>query len=323
MTRRQKLFAVVSVAVLAMDYQLAVAQDRGQVPAKQARPAQAAPAQAQQAQQFPPEAMDQLLGQWELQSRKLETLEVDIYRIDRDAQWGDEVHFTGHAAFKNPDLAYVDYRKVKVLAKPDPKVKNKNVVVVQKDKNGQPLSDPFETILCTGKEVWDYRSDARNLVIWTLDNTMRKKVLDEGPLPFLFRMRAGDAKQRYRMALRAQDDKYSLIVVTPNIKEDQEVFSTAWVKLDRKFLLPAQITLISPDRVKRQDFWLSKFNATEGINANYFIGVKPTKVSGWSVEINPLRDEPAGAAAKRPRRAGDPKAAQRPVPARGDQVERQ
>jgi TIGR03009 family protein len=312
------LFAVVSIGLLAMDYRSARAQDRGQAPAKQARPAQAAAGQVQQAQKFSPEAMDELLGQWELQSRKLETLEVDIYRIDRDAQWGDEVHFTGHAAFKNPDLAYVDYRRVKIVAKPDPRAKNKNVMDVQKDKNGQPLSDPFETILCTGKEVWDYRSDAKNLVIWTLDNAMRKKVLDEGPLPFLFRMRAGDAKQRYNMVLRGQDEKYSLVAVTPRLKEDQDVFSTAWVKLDRKFLLPAQITLISPDRVKRQDFWLSKFraNAPEGVSEKYFIGVKPTKVSGWSVEVNPLRDEPAGAAAKRARRPGDPKAAQRAVPGR-------
>jgi hypothetical protein len=97
----------------------------GRAPAKQARPAQAAPGQAQQAQAFPPEAMDELLGQWELQSRKLETLEVDIYRIDRDAEWGDEVHFTGHAAFKNPDLAYVDYRKVKMSAQADPKAKER------------------------------------------------------------------------------------------------------------------------------------------------------------------------------------------------------
>ena len=325
MPRRQMLFAIVSVAVLAMDYHLAVAQERAQAPAKQARPAQAAPAQVQQAQKFPPEAMDELLRQWEEQSKKLETLEVDIYRIDRDAQWGDEVHFTGHAAFKNPDLAYVDYRKVKLVGQPDPKVKNKNVMVIQKDKNGQIISDPFETILCTGKEVWDYRSDVKNLVIWTLDNTMRKKVLDEGPLPFLFRMRAGDAKQRYNMVLRGQDAKYSLVVVTPRLKEDQDVFSTAWVKLDRAFLLPAQITLISPDRVKRQDFWLSKFraNAKEGVNEKYFIGVKMSKVSGWTTEINPLRDDPAGATSKRARRPGDPKAAQRPVPARGDQVERQ
>ncbi len=173
MPRRQKLFGIALVALLAMVYQVAAAQDRGQAPAAQARPAQPAPRLIQQTPQFPPEAMDEVLRQWEEQSRKLDTLEVDIYRIDRDVQWGDEVHFAGHAAFQNPDLAYVDYRKVKLLVQPDPKVKNKNVFLPQKAKNGQLDSDPFQTILCTGKEVWDYRSDVKNLVIWTLDSSSR------------------------------------------------------------------------------------------------------------------------------------------------------
>ncbi len=321
MPRRQKLFGIALVALVAMVYQVAAAQDRGQAPAAQARPAQPTPKLIQQAQQFPPEAMDEVLRQWEGQSKKLETLEVDIYRIDRDMQWGDEVQFTGHAAFKNPDLAYVDYRKVKLLVQPDPKVKNKNVFVPQKAKNGQLDSNPFETILCTGKEVWDYRFDVTNLVIWTLDSNTRKKVLDEGPLPFLFRMRAGDAKQRYDMVLRGQDANFSLIVVTPKIKEDQDVFSTAWVKLERKFLLPKQITLISPDKSKRQDFLLSNFHANKGVNERYFIGVKPTKVSGWTVEVNPLADAPSSGAAKRARRPGDPKAAVRTAPGQ-NQIQR-
>jgi TIGR03009 family protein len=321
MPRSQKLFGIALVALLAMVYQVAAAQDRGQAPAAQARPAQATPRVIQQTKPFPPEAMDEVLRQWEEQSRKLQTLELDIYRIDRDVQWGDEVHFSGHAAFENPDLAYVDYRKVKLLVQRDPKVKNKNVFLPQKAKNGQLDSDPFQTILCTGKEVWDYRSDVKNLVIWTLDNNSRKKVLDEGPLPFLFRMRAGDAKQRYNMVLRGQDEKYSLIVVTPKIKEDQDVFSTAWVKLERKFLLPAQITLISPDKAKRQDFLLSNFRANKGVSEKYFIGVKPTKISGWTVEVNPLADGPSSGTGKRARRAVDPKAAQRAAPGQ-DQIQR-
>jgi TIGR03009 family protein len=318
MPRRQKLLGIAMMALVATDYQVAAAQDRGQAPAAQARPAQ--PKVIQQAQQFPPAAMEEVLRQWEEQSAKLQTLEVDIYRIDRDIQWGDETHFTGHAAFKNPDLAYVDYRKVKLLVQRDPKVKNKNVFLPQKAKNGQLDSDPFQTILCTGREVWDYRSDVMNLVIWTLDSDARKKVLDEGPLPFLFRMRTGDAKQRYNMALRGQDNSHSLIVVTPKIKEDQDIFSTAWVKLNRKYLLPTQITLISPDKSKRQDFLLSNFHANEGVSEKYFVGVKPTKP--WTIEVNPFADGPRAGAGKRASRGGDPKAAGRVAPGEG-QMQRQ
>ena len=46
-------------------------------------------------------------------------------------------------------------------------------------------------------------------------------------------MRAGDAKQRYDMFLRGQNEKNSLVMILPKIKEDKDVFSTAWVMLDR------------------------------------------------------------------------------------------
>jgi hypothetical protein len=158
--------------------------------------------------------------------------------------------------------------------------------------------------------VWHYRYDVKQVFIWPLGKDARKKALDEGPLPFLFRMRAGDAKQRYNMALRGQDEKLSLVEIQPRMKEDQDVFSTAWVYLDRKFLLPKRILLVSPDKAKVQDFVLSNIAANQPVKPQYFVGVKPGKP--WKVQINPGGPEQDPANAKRPRRGGDPQAAQRP-----------
>ena len=94
------------------------------LPGKALRSQQPAARPAQAPQQFPPGAMDELLRQWEEQSAKLKTLEVDIYRTDQDRAWGDEAQFSGHAAFKSPDLAFVDYKKVKLKSEPNPKDKN-------------------------------------------------------------------------------------------------------------------------------------------------------------------------------------------------------
>ena len=307
------------VAVLAMGFALAAAQDRGPASVAAPRPQQPAARNAQPAQEFPPEAMDELLALWEGQSAKLETLEVDIYRTDKDRAWGDEAHFAGHAAFKSPDLAYVDYRKVKMQAKPDPKVKGKmnSAPVI---KNGRYESVPFETILCTGKEVWHYRYDVKQVIVWNLNKDARKRALDEGPLPFLFRMRARDAKQRYTMFLRGQNAKSSLVEIRPLLKDDKEVFSTAWVELDRAFLLPTRIVLISPDRSKQQDFRLSNIKANEPVKERFFIGVKPG-AEGWKLERNPVAKEAGAPDRKRPRRPGDPQPAQRPAPA-GDAIQR-
>ena len=309
MPQRQIILGSVFVALATAGPALVVAQE--QAPAKQGVTRQQPAARAAQpAQQFPPGAMDNLLRQWEEQSAKLETLEVDIYRTDQDRAWGDEAQFSGHAAFKSPDLAFVDYKKVKLKAEPNPNAKNQPKFVPVQTKDGKLDAVPFETILCTGAEVWHYRYDVKQVYIWPLGKDARKRALDEGPLPFLFRMRAGDAKQRYFMTLEGQDEKVSLVRIQPRMREDQEVFSFAWVYLDRKFLLPTRIMLLSPDKAKTQNFVLRNIRANQPVKEQYFVGVKPAKP--WKVETNPGGVEKDPANAKRPRRAGDPAAAQRP-----------
>ena len=292
MPRRHGMVISALVALAATSAVLAKAQNPGNARPGTARQEQPAAKPAQVAQQFPPGAMDEVLSQWEIQSKKLTSLEVDIQRTDIDRAWGDEALFSGHAAFQSPDLAFVDYRKIKGRMQADPKVKNKEIFVAETAKDGKRIEMPFETIVCTGKEVWQYRFDVKQVYIFPLDKDARRKALDEGPLPFLFRMRAGDAKQRYTMALRKQDAKLSLIEIQPNLKEDKAVFSTAWVYLDRKYLVPKRIYLISPDKSKIQDFILSNIKANEPVKQEYFVGVKPGKP--WKVEINPGGAQAAG-----------------------------
>jgi TIGR03009 family protein len=311
MPRRRTIFVSNLAALALAGSALAIAQD--QAPARQGvtrqqQPARTAPAR----QKFTPADMDAVLRDWEEQSAKLQTLEVDIYRTDQDRAWGDEAQFSGHAAFKSPDLAFVDYKKVKLKPQPNPnpKAKNRQEFVAEKGKDGKPIATPFETILCTGTEVWHYRYDVKQVFIWPLGKDARKKALDEGPLPFLFRMRSGDAKQRYDMVLRGQDQKLSLVEIHPRMKEDQDVFSTAFVYLDRVYILPRRIVLVSPDNAKVQDFILTNHHANEPVKEQYFVGIKPGKP--WKVQINPSEPETDPANAKRARRAADPRAAQRP-----------
>ncbi len=61
--------------------------------------------------------MDQLLAKWEAQSARLKTLDVRIYRIDKNAEWGEEIHYEGRAVFKSPQLAYLDFKKLETRPK--------------------------------------------------------------------------------------------------------------------------------------------------------------------------------------------------------------
>ncbi len=170
-------------ATFATGLALAVPQDQDNLrPAQPARPPAAAPAATAPSRPDPAE-MQTLLGLWEGQSAKLKSLEVSIYRIDKDAAWGDEEHYQGHAAFRTPSLAYVDYRKVNLQTQPDPKVKGKKIFVPVEKKNGEIDSTPYETIICTGAEVWHYRYDVKRIIVYTLDRDARSARSRKDPSP--------------------------------------------------------------------------------------------------------------------------------------------
>ncbi len=46
--------------------------------------------------------MKWLLEKWEGQSKKLNTLDVKIYRIDKDPKWKSEEHFEGRRHVQEP-----------------------------------------------------------------------------------------------------------------------------------------------------------------------------------------------------------------------------
>ena len=302
MSRPRTIWISPLIALFSTVLTLAAAQEArnaGQ-PAKRQLPAEEP--------QRPLMTMPQLLADWEGQSKKLETLELAIYRIDKDPQWGDEEHYLGRAAFKTPQLAFLDFRKVKMEEQPDPKDKKKKKLVPLK-KNNQIVSVPFETIVCTGLEVWQYRYDVKQIFIFPLDKDQRKRALEEGPLPFLFNMRAADAQQRYAMTLDGQDKNKYLVKIKPLLQQDQDTFSVAWIYLDKQFLLPTRIFLLAPNGKMTKDFHLSQIKPNQKVDPRLFVGVNPG--NQFKIERNPGGPAPANNPRARRRQQEDAKAAKR------------
>jgi len=285
------------VAVVAAGFAMAVAQDGGgDRPAPAKTKANAPPLVPPN-----PARMVQLLKDWEGQSSKLKTLEVSIYRIDLAPAWGDEDHYEGHAVFKSPQLAYLGFSKVKLVPN------DKKKMVPQVDRNNKRVTTAFETIKCTRDEVWQYRFDLHQIFVFPLDKNARKRALEEGPLPFLFNMKADEAKARYDMVLVEEDAKKILLKITPKLKEDLESFYMAWVLLDAKFLLPTRILLLAPDKKSTKDFYLSNIRANQPANEAYFRVGDPGKP--WKIERNPGGAAPARANGMVPRREPNGQAA--------------
>jgi TIGR03009 family protein len=312
MRRRRAIKAAQCLAVWAMGVSMAWGQQArpsGEAAgagnaAAQGQPRAAAP---QQAPRVDPRKMDWLLGKWEEQSSLLNTLDVAILRIDDTPDWGDVEYYAGRALFKSPNRAFIDFNKIKLDAK------NKPMKDPKDPKKW--LATPYERIICTGQEVWQYRSDTQQIFVFPLDKDEQKKAVEEGPLPFLFNMKADQARARYQMTLMSEDDKGYGVSIKPKLQEDKDSFSLAYVMLDRRYLLPLRIVLVSPDGKSKKDFRLGPMTPNKAVNEKNFEG-RPLGPP-WKVIHNPAgeerpragvarqrREPPAGPAAARPQAPG-------------------
>lgn len=250
---------------------------RPQLKAPARPPATAGRAVAPAAQPQPPvndARVKQLLGEWEKKSAELKTLDVHLKRTDKalDGAWDDE-EYLGRAILQSPDRAWLNFDKI------------------QKGKDGKPVGVPHERIICTGSEIWQYQSKTKQIFIFPLDKENKKRAMEEGPLPFLFNMRAADAEARYLMSIVKETPEFYVLSVAPRLRIDQEAFSKAFLQLNRTTYLPVRIKLISPDGNNTKDYVLSEVKRNNPVRPENFKGVVLPKP--WQVERDPGNDAAA------------------------------
>ncbi|MFO0910916.1 MAG: outer-membrane lipoprotein carrier protein LolA [Isosphaeraceae bacterium] len=203
---------------------------------------------------------------------------MSISRLDRSPAWGDD-QYEGRAILMSPNYAWLDFQKV-----------------TQDSQKGKKLI-PHERIICTGVEVWQYRSDTRQIFIFPLEKQAQQRALEEGPLPFLFNMKAAEAEARYLMSLVNETPEYFVISVVPKLKIDLESFSKAFLKLNKKTFLPDRIFLVSPDGRSTKDFTLTSVRPNAPVATANFKGQVLGKP--WTVVRNPdAAGNPNGAPAR-------------------------
>jgi TIGR03009 family protein len=257
---------VLALLAIASGSSWAVAQEVRRPPSAAAQPA-AAPRPAVNPVAPDPARMKRLLQEWERRSAMLSTLDVGLKRVDHTPGWDDE-KFEGRAILQSPNLAFLDFKRVVE----DEKTKAKSLV-------------SYERIVCTGTEVWQYRTDAKQLFIFPLDRKDQKRALEEGPLPFLFNMKAAEAEERYEMALVTEAKDCYVISVVPRWKIDREAFLKAFLKLNKATYLPDRILLYSPDSRSSKDFTLFNVQPNAPVRNENFVGVPMGKP--WTTKRDP------------------------------------
>ena len=107
-------------------------------------------------------------------------------------------------------------------------------------------------------------------------------------------------------------------MIKPLLQEDQESFSTAWVYLDKKFLLPTRIYLLAPDGKSSKDFRLSQIKRQQPCEAKSLRGRRLRANPGRS---NAIPAEPASGARQCQSAAPPARGQGRPAPDAPDQMQ--
>ncbi len=230
--------------------------------------------------------MERLLGLWEQQSARLKSLDVSFTRLDKAPGWNQVDEFRGRAYLQSPNLVCLHFQKVDVVPPAN-----------------KPTLQNYERIVCTGKEVLQYDYQRQQIFRFPLDKQQRQRALQEGPLPFLFNMKAAEAKERYGMTYINQNEKAYLIGVVPHKQEDRDVFSKAFIQLSKSTFLPDRLLLLSPNGKDTQDYTFSGISANGQIDPQYF---QQLQIKGWKLIDNPSPQQQPQAA---PRAVGRQEAA--------------
>jgi len=276
-------------------------------PAPQARPPQGAaggqPAGAQP-QNVPPgrvqrpqvelkmsKELEDLLVLWEQQSSKVNKLRGEIKRFTYDSVFSEEKRALGTFWYQSPDMGRIDFQAVKV---PDPAI-NPN----KKDANGKPysiVSDVPQRWICTGKQIFIIHDSTKIYDKIDIPAQQQGKNIMNGPLPFLFGLKAEQAKARYMLSLgdmhlpQGKVEKLAdgttrqwppqvHIVAFPRLEVDAREWSRAEVMLDAKTFIPMAIKLFNPQGTMETVYVLSP-NAIK-INETF-----------WLNNPNPFNDRP-------------------------------
>lgn len=184
--------------------------------------------------------LETLLKQWEQKSSQIKMLEGKHKRTTYNLVFETEQIASGVFYLETPDKGRIDL----VGTKPDKNEKSSRI-----GKSGKPFrleEGPGEKWICSGQEIIAVNEEEKSYQVMPLPKDVQGENIVKSPLPFLFGMKADEAKQRYHMVLKSNTEKSAVLIIRPRLQLDQQNYSEAYVLLDKTTYLPSAVKLFDP-----------------------------------------------------------------------------
>ena len=185
--------------------------------------------------------LEKILVEWEQKSAQIKSLKGKHTRFVYNKVFEVEKRAEGRFFLETPDKGRIDLTGVEI---------KKNMKSERVGKSGNPFrldSDRSEKWICNGEDILMVNDEDKSYDVAPLPPHLRGTNIVKGPLPFLFGIKADDAKRRFQLSLSKtiEPSQHALLVV-PLLEEDKQNYKIAKVCLDKKTFLPQSVMLLDP-----------------------------------------------------------------------------
>lgn len=228
-------------------------------------------------QKLSPE-LEQILKDWEKKTALIKKLSAHVKKIETDGTFGVQKLGEGEIKFEGPDKASYHLEP--------------SAVPPEQDKI-EPAAE--ERWYCTGKEVYQISDMEKTYRVVPIPKEMQGKRIIDGPLPFLFGMKAEEAKRRYRFfplkPVKNIPNSVWLKVI-PRLQKDRANYRVAKLILDKETYVPIAVMTEDPAGTTKTTYLLTniKVNPQKWFpwQGNF---IKP-KLKGYKLVIDSAGEAP-------------------------------
>jgi TIGR03009 family protein len=186
--------------------------------------------------------LEKILKNWELTTSGFKKMTAEFSRFKYDKTFEVEWRAEGKVAYEAPDKGNYVLNGVTI--------EKGDVSKKKSAKDGTPYtlkSSDSERWVCTGKEVIKINEKDKTDEKLPIPPDSQGENIMDGPLPFLFGMKADQAKRRYKLSLNKNTSKEEIwLDVIPRWQNDAANWSSAVVIIYAKTFQPKAVKLVDP-----------------------------------------------------------------------------
>lgn len=210
------------------------------------------------------EELQKILEEWEKKSALVKSIHGKHTRVVYNLVFEVEKHAEGKFYLQTPDKGRID------LVGLPPK---KGDVSTRIGKSGKPFrleADRAEKWICDGIEIKVVNDEEKNYESTELPKHLRGTNIVNGPLPFLFGMKAEETKRRYKLELiPTKNPEVHTLRIEPRLRNDADNYKTAFIRLEKTRFLPTGVILIDPTGNLETRYTFTILGVNDVNNANF------------------------------------------------------